>query len=118
MKALCERYGVTRAGYYAWRRRETSCHDHQDERLVARIRAIFGVSEGTYGSPRIDAALVQASWPVGRKRVARLMRSLASRRDRHGSTGARRARARSSRPSRIACWTDTRRPPTRSGWAM
>ena len=74
MKAFCERYGVTRAGYYAWRRRETSRHDRQDERLVARIRAIFEVSEGTYGSPRIHAALVQAGWPVGRKRVARLMR--------------------------------------------
>lgn len=74
VKALCERYGVTRAGYYAWRRRETSRHDRQDERLVARIRAIFGVSEGTYGSPRIHAALLQAGWPVGRKRVARLMR--------------------------------------------
>jgi Transposase and inactivated derivatives len=75
VKALCERYGVTRAGYYAWRRRETSRHDRQDERLVARIRAIFEVSEGTYGSPRIHAALVQAGWPVGRKRVARLMRA-------------------------------------------
>ena len=74
MKAFCERYGVTRAGYYAWRRRESSRHDRQDERLVARIRAIFEVSEGTYGSPRIHAALVQAGWPVGRKRVARLMR--------------------------------------------
>lgn len=74
MKALCECYGVTRAGYYAWRRRETSRHDRQDERLLVRIRAIFEVSEGTYGSPRIHAALLQAGWPVGRKRVARLMR--------------------------------------------
>jgi len=75
VRALCERYGVTRAGYYAWRQRESSRHDRQDERLVARIRAIFGGSEGTYGSPRIHAALVQAGWPVGRKRVARLMRA-------------------------------------------
>ena len=74
MKALCERYAVTRAGYYAWRRREPSGHDRQDERLLARIRAIVEGSEGTYGSPRIHAALVQAGWPVGRKRVARLMR--------------------------------------------
>jgi transposase InsO family protein len=74
VKGLCERYGVTRAGYDAWRGREPSRHDRQDERLVARIRAIFEASEGTYGSPRIHAALSQAGWPVGRKRVARLMR--------------------------------------------
>lgn len=74
MKALCERYGVTRAGYYAWRRRQPSRHDCEDERLLARIRAIFEGSCGTYGSPRIHAALLQAGWRVGRKRVARLMR--------------------------------------------
>ena len=74
MKALCERYGVTRAGYYAWRRRETSRHDRQDEHLLAHIQAIFEAGEGTYGSPRVHAALSQAGWPVGRKRVARLMR--------------------------------------------
>jgi len=46
----------------------------QDERLLRRIGAIFEASEGTYGSPRIHAALRQAGLRVGRKRVARLMR--------------------------------------------
>jgi transposase InsO family protein len=57
VKALCKRYGVTRAGYYAWCRRKPSVHTRQDERLLARIRAIFEASVGTYGSPRIHAAL-------------------------------------------------------------
>lgn len=74
MKALCARYGVTRAGYYAWRRRRVSAHDRHDERLSVRVGAIFGASDGTYGSPRIHAALQQADFRVGRKRVARLMR--------------------------------------------
>ena len=39
-----------------------------------RIRATFEASEGTYGAPRIHAALSQAGIRVGRKRVARLMR--------------------------------------------
>jgi len=71
---LCSRYGVTRAGYYAWRGRRVSAHDRHDERLSVRIHAIFGASDGTYGSPRIHAALQQAGFRVGRKRVARLMR--------------------------------------------
>lgn len=72
---MCERYGVTRAGYYAWLRRGASAHDLDDDRLSLRIRAIFDASNGTYGNPRIHAALAQAGIRVGRKRVARLMRA-------------------------------------------
>jgi putative transposase len=74
VKGLCERYGVTRAGYYAWRRRGISRHERVDERLSARIAAVWRASDGTYGSPRIHAALREAGFRVGRKRVARLMR--------------------------------------------
>jgi transposase InsO family protein len=42
--------------------------------LSARIRAVFEASEGTYGAPRIQAALAETRLRVGRKRVARLMR--------------------------------------------
>lgn len=38
------------------------------------IRAIFEASEGTYGAPRMHAALAETGIRVGRKRVARLMR--------------------------------------------
>ncbi len=74
MKGLCERYGVTRAGYYAWRRRGISRHERKDTQLAARIAAVWRASDGTYGSPRIHAALQEAGFRVGRKRVARLMR--------------------------------------------
>lgn len=77
MKGLCERYGVTRGGYYAWCNRKRSAHARRDEVLRERIRAIFGASDGTYGSPRVHVALRQAGLRVGRKRVARLMRSAA-----------------------------------------
>ena len=76
MKGLCERYGVTRAGYYAWRRRVISRHERVDERLSAWIAAVWRASDGTYGSPRIHEALRQAGLAVGRKRVARLMRDV------------------------------------------
>jgi putative transposase len=77
VKTLCARHGVTRAGYYSFRRRQPSLHARHDERLLKRIRAVFEASEGTYGSPRIHAALQLAGLRVGRKRVARLMRSAA-----------------------------------------
>jgi len=77
VKTLCARHGVTRAGYYFWRHREPSAHARQDDRLLKRIRAVFEASEGTYGSPRIHAALQLAGLRVGCKRVARLMRSAA-----------------------------------------
>jgi putative transposase len=77
VKTLCARHGVTRAGYYSFRRRQPSAHARQDERLLKLIRAVFEASEGTYGSPRIHAALQKAGPRVGCKRVARLMRSAA-----------------------------------------
>lgn len=77
MKTLCARHGVTRAGYYSFRRRRPSLRARNDERLLKRIHAVFQASEGTYGSPRIHAALQLAGLRVGRKRVARLMRSAA-----------------------------------------
>ena len=55
MKALCERHGVTRAGFYAWAARHPSRHTRGDERLSTRIRKVFAASDGTYGSPRIPS---------------------------------------------------------------
>jgi transposase InsO family protein len=46
-----------------------------DERLLRRIRAVFDASDGTYGSPRVHAALRTTGLRVGRKRVSRLMRT-------------------------------------------
>lgn len=73
MSWLCDRYGVTRAGYYAWKHRGLSAHDDRDAFLAERINAVFVASEGTYGSPRIHAVLGQSGIRVGCKRVARLM---------------------------------------------
>jgi putative transposase len=74
VKTLCFRYGVTRAGYYAWCRRSPSARSRRDQKLLERVRAIFDASDGTYGSPRIHFSLQAAGLKVGRKRVARLMR--------------------------------------------
>jgi putative transposase len=71
---MCRLYGVTRAGYYAWRSRERSERERQDETLAAQIRAIHRESRGLYGSPRVHQALRKRGHRVGENRVARLMR--------------------------------------------
>lgn len=71
---MCELYGVTRSGYYAWRNRGISKRDSEDGQILAAIREIFEESGGTYGSPRIFQALKRAGWKIGRKRVERIMR--------------------------------------------
>jgi transposase InsO family protein len=65
---------VTRAGYYAWRRRGDSPRRQQDRRRLGTIRTLFEQSRGTYGSPRIHRALVAAGLRLSRRRVERLMR--------------------------------------------
>ena len=75
MTRLCALYGVTPAGYYAWRRRGESRHAEQDRRLTQRITALFRRHRGRYGSPRIYRELTAEGWRVSRRRVERLMRA-------------------------------------------
>jgi putative transposase len=74
VERMCRVLGVGRSGYYAWRSRPTSLHGEVDEGLLVKIREEYRISRGTYGSPRIHAALHKQGVPCGRKRVARLMR--------------------------------------------
>ncbi len=75
MTRLCALYGVTPAGYYAWRRRPESAHAEQDRKLSQRISALFARHRGRYGSPRIYRELRGEGWRVSRRRVERLMRA-------------------------------------------
>lgn len=74
MSRLCVWLGVSRSGYYAWRRREASRRALEDQRLCERITWHYTQSEGRYGSPRIHQALQSERIHVGKKRVARIMR--------------------------------------------
>jgi putative transposase len=71
---LCRVLGVSPSGYRTWFRGPATRRAIADAALVAEIRAIHAASRGTYGSPRVHAALAAAGTRVGRKRVARLMR--------------------------------------------
>jgi len=71
---LCRLLGVSRSGYYAWRRRPPSARARADRGLSQRIREIHEQSRGTYGTPRIRAELRDAGVACSRTRVARLLR--------------------------------------------
>lgn len=75
LATLCRVLGVSRAGYLAWASRAPSERAAADARLLAVIVAVHRASRGTYGAPRVHAELAAAGTRVGRKRVARLMRT-------------------------------------------
>jgi putative transposase len=76
VSTMCRVLGVSSSGYHAWRRRPPSARAISDQRLTELISAIHTRSRGTYGVPRVHAELLfDHGLRVGRKRVARLMRT-------------------------------------------
>jgi putative transposase len=74
---LCRCVGVSRQGFYAWRRRPASPRALEDARLSGLIRQIYEGAFALYGAPRIHAELrLDHGERVSRKRVARIMREL------------------------------------------
>lgn len=71
---LCRVLGVSRSGYYAWRRRPLSERARLDAVLSEKIETIHRNSRATYGAPRVHAELLSIGIRCGKKRVARLMR--------------------------------------------
>src|SRR4051794_21705068 len=67
--------GVSTAGYYAWPSRLPSARATADDELLKQVRTIHAVSRGTYGAPRVHAELRAEGRAVGKKRIARLMRT-------------------------------------------
>jgi putative transposase len=70
---MCDFYDVSRAGFYAWRKRGEGKRAGENAQLIEEIRAAHSDSMGTYGSPRIAEALQKQGVSVSENRVARLM---------------------------------------------
>jgi len=73
VRYLCDRLGVSSAGFYKWVDRPLMYSEANVELLKA-IKRLFVLHKGNYGYPRIYRALCDEGWHVNRKRVARLMR--------------------------------------------
>jgi len=65
---------VCRGGFYAWRTRDKSARQIENERLTEQIKTAFKESREANGSPRIFADFKEAGIACSEKRIARLMR--------------------------------------------
>ncbi len=74
---MCAWLGVSRAGYYAWRKREPSARQQRDEQLKVAGLAGHATGRGNYGSLRIHRELREEQGIcTGIRRVTRLRRAL------------------------------------------
>ena len=71
---MCSALGVTRQGYYAWRKRPPSARERRDAELASMIAEVHEASRGVYGAPKVFAELRRRGERTSRKRVARIMR--------------------------------------------
>lgn len=71
---MCRKLCVTRGGYYAWKNRQKSRRELDNNVLLEKIVRIHQASRETYGYPRVHAVLKRQGETCGRHRVARLMR--------------------------------------------
>jgi len=74
VRDLCQLLGVTRSGYYAWRRGRESARELENQKLTGQIAEVFAAKRQCYGSPRITQELRRQGHRCNHKRVERLMR--------------------------------------------
>jgi putative transposase len=74
MDLLAKIMGVSRSGFYAWKKRDKSPRQTSKMKLVRAIEDIHTGSRKTYGSPRVFKALRALGFTVSKTRVERLMK--------------------------------------------
>lgn len=74
VEVLCDVLGVSRSGFYAWKKRPPSTRSKRRARLSVEIAATHKKSQRRYGSPRVHRALRKQGVRVSRKTVERVMR--------------------------------------------
>ena len=75
IQSLCDIYGVSRSGYYAWRDRKPSKRALENQSLAKKIKLVHKKSFGIYGSPRITIKLHQQGVTASENRIARIMQA-------------------------------------------
>lgn len=76
---MCEVLGVSKSGFYAWRKKQTAPLSEKeilDTEIAEHIHKSYAASFGTYGSPRITQDLSQWGYVCSQKKIANMMRDL------------------------------------------
>ena len=76
IRKLCDLYGVSRSGFYAWRERPVSNRRRHDLELLSAIKDIHQGFRRAYGAPRLYHELRQRGFSCSVRRINRLMREL------------------------------------------
>jgi transposase InsO family protein len=74
LPVVCEVLEVSRAGYYAWRKRAESARARRRKELAVKVKAVHEENRCVYGSPRVHRTLVAAGEKVSENTVAKVMR--------------------------------------------
>ncbi len=61
IEVMCDCFGVSRSGYYAWLQRKPSRRSEQRQHLDERVRALFDKHKCRYGAKRIQQQIQQDS---------------------------------------------------------
>ena len=73
---MFKRAGVSKSGYYDWKKKPTSATNERREYLKGKIKKIFDDSHGTYGYRRVHAGLERQGEAAGPELVRALMRDM------------------------------------------
>lgn len=71
---MCWVLDIRPSRFFAWRDRPACQRQKQDMVHLARILAVFALSNSTYGNPRMHRDLIAEGHQIGCHRTARLMR--------------------------------------------
>jgi transposase InsO family protein len=74
VEVMCRVLGVSRSGYYAWRKRPECATVQRQSELTQRIRQTHQESREMYGAPRVHRELLAADVRCSKNTVAKLMR--------------------------------------------
>lgn len=66
-------FGISSSSYYKWSKDPVGFWQQQNSELLVELKAVYSMSKGRYGSPRIAKELNANGIKVSRPRIARLM---------------------------------------------
>lgn len=71
---MLEKLGISKSGYYAWKKREKSTRQKRKERIVEKVKEIHEKSYNNYGAPKITHILKEQGEVISERTVGIYMR--------------------------------------------